>query len=279
MKRFFFVVCSLLSVAASVAVANDGAPTDTMTAAQIVDKNVAARGGLDAWRKIQSMAWAGHIEAPSAPAPRIPFFLEQKRPNKTRFEVKAQNQISLRTFDGTTGWKVRPSASGKPEVQPFTSEELSFARDGQGIDGLLIDHAKKGLAVGLDGIDEVEGRKAYRLTVTLPSGVGHHVWVDAETFLDIKYERPTRNSRGQAGTTSVFYRDYRTVEGLQIPLTIETGSDSGKAPDKMVIERIALNPRLDDRMFARPQLPGQRQGVTVDTRSPPRLAGPVPGQR
>ncbi len=30
-----------------------------LTAAQIVEKNVAARGGLDAWRKIQTMAWVG----------------------------------------------------------------------------------------------------------------------------------------------------------------------------------------------------------------------------
>jgi hypothetical protein len=38
-------------------------------------------------------------------------------------------------------------------------------------------------------------------------------------------------------------------------MTIETSSASAKYPDKMVIERVALNPPLEDRMFARPHLP------------------------
>lgn len=245
-----------------------------LTAAQIVEKNVAARGGLDAWRKVQTMVWVGHIESANSSASKMPFVLEQKRPNRTRFEIKSQNQMSLRIYDGTNGWRMRPSASGKPEVQPFTNDELRFAHDGQGIDGPLMDYTAKGVAVALDGVDEVEGHKAYRLNVRLPSGASHHIWIDAQNFLDIKYDRQSRNTFGQPGTMSVFYRDYQTIEGLQIPLTIETGTDTSKATDKMVIDKISLNQPLEDQMFAKPRVPGRRNGVTVKADAP--WSRPVP---
>lgn len=248
-----------------------------LTASQIVEKNVAARGGLEAWRKIQSMAWAGHIESTNAPAPRPSFVLEMKRPNKTRFEIKAQSQTSVRMYDGTNGWKVHPASHGNPEVQPYSPDELRFARDGLGIDGPLMDYQAKGIAVALDGVDEIDGRKAYRLSVKLPSGNSHHVWVDAKTFLDVKYDRVSRNKFGQSSTVSVFYRNYKTIEGLQIPLLIESGVDTAKATEKLVIDKVSLNPPLADRMFAKPGVTGWRSTATVDidaSRSVRQSAGP-----
>lgn len=239
-----------------------------LTPAQIIEKNVAARGGLEAWRKIQTMVWVGHIERAHATAPSLPFVLEMKRPNKTRFEIKAQSQRTERRFDGTQGWKQRPSKNGLPELQPYTDQELSFARDAQGIDGPLLDYQAKGIAVALDGIDEIEGHKAYRLNVKLPSGVSHSVWIDAQTFLDIKYDRESRSALGQSNTVSVFYRNYRTIEGVQIPFTIETGTDTAKAADKMVIDKISLNPPLEDRIFAKPIMQGRHNAALIDATSP-----------
>lgn len=242
-----------------------------LTAAQIVEKNVAARGGLEAWRKIQSMVWVGHIERMHANAPNLPFVLELKRPNKTRFEIKAQNQTAVRAFDGTQGWKRHPTSSGKPELQPYTAEELSFARDGQGIDGSLMDYQTKGVEVALDGVDEVEGHKAYRLKVKLPSGASHRMWIDAQTFLEVKYDRESRDAFGRPGTMAVFYRDYKTIDGLQIPLVIESGADTTKATDKMVIDKLVLNPPLADQIFAKPGMPGRSNAVSGD-RDPPQTA-------
>jgi hypothetical protein len=267
---------SVIAAAISTAVfATELAPEPELSAAQIVEKNVAARGGLEAWRKIQTMVWVGHIERANAGAASMPYVLEQKRPNKTHFEINAQNQVGVRVFDGIHGWKLRPASNGRPEVQPYTAEELNFARDGQGIDGMLVDYQAKGIAVTLDGVDEVEGRKAYRLSVMLPSGVSHHVWIDAQTFLDVKYDRQSRDALGRLNTVAVFYRNYQPIDGLQIPRLIESGLGSGsaqntaRAMDKMVIDKILLNPPLEEQRFAKPRLPGGRNAVLVDTGSAP----------
>lgn len=235
-----------------------------LTASQIVEKNVAARGGLDAWRKIQSLVWAGHIESTNAPGSSLPFDLDMKRPNKTRFLIKAQSQTSVRIFDGIHGWTLRPSIRGEPEAQPYTPQELNFAREGQGFDGPLIDYQAKGIAVSLEGVDEIEGRQAYRLSVKLPSGNSHHVWIDAKTFLDIKYDRASRDAHGRSNTVSVFYRDYKTVGGLQIPLMIETGTNTAGAKEKLVIDRVLVNPPLEDRIFVKPYISGWHSASTID---------------
>jgi hypothetical protein len=246
------------------AAASEFANAQGLAASQIVEKNVAARGGLDAWRKIQSMVWVGHIESTNAPGPSLPFDLDMKRPNKTRFLIKAQSQTSVRIFDGIHGWTLRPSIRGEPEAQPYTPQELNFAREGQGFDGPLIDYQAKGISVSLEGVDEIEGRKAYRLNVKLPSGDSHHVWVDAKSFLDVKYDRASHDAYGRSNMVSVFYRDYETIDGLQIPLMIETSTNTAKAMEKLVIDRVLVNPPLEDRIFVKPFISGWHSAATID---------------
>ncbi len=239
------------------AFAGDATALQELTADQIVEKNVAARGGLEAWRKVQSMAWFGHIESANAPVPSMPFSLEMMRPNKTRFELLVQNQAAVRTFDGAQGWKLRQASNGTPEVQPYAASEVNYARSEQGIGGPLMDYAAKGIALKLEGVDEIEGRKAYRLALRFPSGIVQHVWIDAQTFLEIKYERESYSRLGQSAKVATFYRNYQTIEGLQMPMIIESYAGVSKASDKLVIAKVLLNPPLDDQVFAKPVMPGR----------------------
>jgi hypothetical protein len=236
-----------------------------LSATQIVERNVAARGGLEAWRKIQTMVWVGHLEGARLPMPNTPFLLEQKRPNKTRFEIIAGGEKSMRVFDGSLGWKVRSGSDGRPVTQPFTPQELSFAQRAPGIDGALIDAQAKGNAVTLEGTDEVDGRAAYRLLVRLASGERDRVWIDAQTFLDVKVERTSYDATGAAVPVAVHYGDYKAIDGLQIPTTIETSAGPATPVNRMVIERISLNPPLSDRTFAKPGAPNMRFGMATPT--------------
>ncbi len=241
--------------------------------AHILERSAAARGGLEAWRKVRTMVWTGHVERADASGPRLPFLFQQKRPNLTRFEIAIDRDASVRVFDGRQGWKQRPSASGRPDLQPYSEAEVRAARDAFVIDGPVLDAPAKGVQVTLEGVDDVEGRKAYRLSAKLPSGATQRVWIDAESFLEVKYDRPTRDAAGRPTTLPVYLRNYQTYEGLQIPFTIETGAPGGgPVVDRLVIERVAINAILPDGMFARPGLRTSRRGVIVDTR--PRQGAP-----
>lgn len=222
-----------------------------LSAAEILAKNEAARGGLQAWRNVQTMMWFGHIESTHATVPGMLFMLAQKRPNKTRFEINAMGDKTVRVFDGTQGWRLHP-AHGGPEVQPYSIDEVRFAQGAPGLDGPLIDSAAKGSSVTLEGVDEVEKHRAYHLRVQTGAGETQHVWVDAQTFLEIRYDRTVGGRGGPGRTVSVMYRNYKATDGLQVPTIIETGVGSGGTPDRMVIERVAVNPPIDDRIFKEP---------------------------
>ena len=262
MKR---IVLFAVVVSGGISTLVSGKPADKpdlqLSVASIVEKNVEARGGLKAWHRIKTMAWIGHIDIESTKAPvhDLPFVLKMKRPNKTRFEIAAQHRLSLRLFDGKQGWKVRPGGQdGMPELKPYSQDELSFARDAQGFDGPLIDYRSKGIKVALEGTDQIEGRQAYRLEVIMPSGNSHHVWIDAASFLDVRYDRKTRNAFGMTATLSMTYRDYRQVGGLWIPFTIESATGNGGQSYKMVLDKVELNPTLSDLQFSKPNIPHRR---------------------
>jgi hypothetical protein len=248
-----------------------------LTAAQIVDKHVAALGGLDAWRKIDTMVWVGHLETGNPAAPVVPYMLQMKRPLKRRFEVHLRDETSVRIFNGNDGWKVRPARGGIPELLPYSDEELKSAHDGPGIDGPLFDYQAKGVKVDLETIEELEGHKTYRLSVTLPSGATQHVWIDAQSFLDVQYDRESRTATGQSGVVTVHQRAFKTVGGLKIPHSIVTNAGPGKASETMVIDQVVLNPPLSDAVFARPNVPSRRNlGGFGGTAPPPPSRGVPP---
>src|SRR3989475_5677355 len=198
-------------------------------AAEIVAKNVAARGGLDAWRKAETMVWIGHIESAHAPLPSMQFKLEQKRPNKTRLQINALGDKSVRVFDGVQGWKLR-SARGRPEVQPYLPQELKFAQAGHGIDGPLFDYAAKGNSVTLESVDEIGERKAYHLNMRLAKGGNEDVWVDTKTYLDIRYDRMFDGPAGALRRGSGAPWGYRTPAGGPSPFLFLTRGGAGREP-------------------------------------------------
>jgi outer membrane lipoprotein-sorting protein len=294
-RRIVAALAAAVSVA-SLAAEEGRAPVARLSAEQIVAKSVAARGGLDAWRKVETMMWLGHIESTHAPAPSVRFVLSQKRPNKMRFEIDAMQDRTLRVFDGLRGWKMHPS-HGRPEVQPFTIDEVRFAQSGPGLDGPLVDYAQKGSSVSVVGIDEIEKHNAYHLIVRTAAGESQHVWVDAKTFLEIRYDRPAGGpglaapprggaesaagpsaAAGEARaavsrTVSVVYRDYKTTDGLKIPSLIETGVAPGAQPDRMVIERVVLNPPLNQQTFSMPGQQRTQNRVPFPSHRPPGAPG------
>ena len=242
----------------------------------MIEKNAAARGGVEAWQRLTTMAWTGYVES-AVQGRKLPFLLEQKRPNMTRFEIVNDGQRSIRLFDGKSGWKLRPNpANGRPELSNYSEDELSFARGAQVINGPLMDYVAKGAIVTVSGHGQAEGRYAYILDVKMPSGGNHRIWVDAETFLEVRHDRQVRGGLGQLGAVTVIFRDYREFEGVKIPTRIETGAGVGTSANKLVIERVALNPELEDRMFARPDTPVSRKNsFVVDTRNPGSTTGPA----
>lgn len=223
-----------------------------LTAAQIVEKNAAARGGQSAWRAVNSLTLSGDMDAGGRSDAKLPYVLSLKRPHKSRLEIRFQEQTALQTFDGRQGWKYRPYL-GQTDVEPLTPAELKVAAAADELDGPLIDPAGRGAKVDLMGMEKVEGKNAYKLRLTQGTSAVRHVWVDAASFLEVKMDGEPRKLDGRVHKVAVFFRDYKAVNGLQIPHTLETVVDGVKQTRKIVVKTVSVNPKLDDLLFSRPQ--------------------------
>src|SRR5580700_9238145 len=189
-----FLTCISLALTISLATAGDIPPVRVnLTAAAIVEKNVVARGGLQAWRGVQTMSMEGKLGAggnqraalpvpvpgrnanqtilPPRPAQEVqlPFVMELKRPRKMRIELTFNGQTAVQVFDGSNGWKLRPFLNRR-EVEPYTPDEMKAASMQEDLDGPLVDYAAKGTHVEMAGTEKVENRDNYKLKLTMKNG-------------------------------------------------------------------------------------------------------------
>ena len=262
MTRFPALAYSLASFAVFAAAATSQAQT-TLSAAQIVDKNIAARGGLTAWHSVQTMTMEGTLDAGGKENHTLPFVMKLKRSHKSRLEITFKDQTSVQVYDGTLGWKVRPFLN-RNEVEPFTAAEANSAQSTDELDGPLVDYAAKGTKIALVGKEAVEGHPAYKLKLTLRNGEQRNLWIDAGSFLELKADGAPRVLDGKKHDVAIYYREYGSEHGLLVPHVLETAVQGVKDNRKIQISRVAVNDTLSDSLFQKPQLaaaaaPGPKQ--------------------
>jgi outer membrane lipoprotein-sorting protein len=252
MSRLPVLACCLMPFVAAATAAPSGAPP-SLNVAQIVDKNVAARGGLTAWHSVQTLTMEGTLDAGGKENHALPFVMKLKRAHRSRLEITFKDQTSVQVYDGAKGWKVRPFLS-RNEVEPFSAAEASSAATTDELDGPLIDYAVKGIHVALVGTEPIEGHPCYKLKLTPRSGQERNLWIDAGSFLELKVDGEPRMLDGKMHKVAIYYRDYKTERGLVTPRVLETAVDGVKETRKVRVSRVAVNEALNDSLFEKPQL-------------------------
>ena len=252
MRRVLILAASLASLASMAAAPNETGSVGGLTAAQIVDRSLAARGGLAAWEAVKTLTLSGQMDAGGKKNWQLPFVMKMKRAHKSRLEITFQHQTAIQVYDGAQGWKVRPFLN-RSEVEPYTPAEAKAAASWEELDGPLVDYEAKGTKIGLEGKDTVEGHEAYKLKRTSKEGIERRLWIDARSFLELKIDGEPRRLDGKMRQVSIFYRDYKPENGLTLPHTVETVIEGGKQSHKMIIERVAVNQPMDDALFAKPE--------------------------
>jgi hypothetical protein len=276
---FLAHAAALLCASAALADVDPGPVAPALSADQIAQKNLAARGGADMWHQVHALGFQGTMEVPPPPTgPRrpiiaqepaqaaqsgkqaaaeppktlkVPFLMAMRRPHQMRLEIQFHGQVAAQVFDGRQGWLVS-GAPGQWSSQAFTPEHAKAAAEQEDLDGPLIDYASKGSQIELEGTDSVDGHRAYRVRLVTAGGVERHIWIDSQTFLDAKVDG-IRQINGKVRPVSIFFRDYRPAEGLMIARTIETRAQGLDETETIHIDAVAVNPALDDGTFRKPK--------------------------
>jgi hypothetical protein len=267
MMRTRSLASCMLPLAATGLLLNAAAAAPSPSAQDIVQKNIAARGGLAAWRDVKTLTFEGTLDAGGKPSHDLPFVLREQRPRKSRLEIVFKEQTAIQVYDGSQGWKIRPFLN-RNEVEPFTAAEEKTAAAADELDGPLVDSSSKGIEVALDGTESADGHPAYKLRLTMRDGSKRHLWVDANSFLEVKREGEPRKLDGHLHPVVVVSKDYHMEHGLNIAHLQETFVEGVKEPYKMTITRVTVNDKVEDALFQRPQLTAGSAPPTVSGLKP-----------
>ena len=227
-----------------------GSAAWAQTADEIIAKNIEAKGGLEKMKSVQGVRMSGKMMMGGGME--APVIMELARPNKLRMEFTFQGMTGIQAFDGKTGWAVMPFM-GKKDPEPMSADDLKQVEDQADIDGMLVDYKEKGHQVEYLGKGEVEGTPVHKLKVTKKSGDVVTLFLDADSYLEIKAEGKTK-VRGQEMEGETSFGDYKEVGGLIFAHSIQSkpkGAPEGQGMT-ISIEKVDINPDLPASRFEMP---------------------------
>ncbi|MDH4106223.1 MAG: outer membrane lipoprotein-sorting protein [Gammaproteobacteria bacterium] len=220
-----------------------------LTAAELVAKNIEAKGGAAALQSVKSLRREGRLIANGGRF--VLDLLETKqRPESIRTEISMQGLSQVQAYDGKEGWRIDPFGGRKdPERMP-ADDVREYAEDAS-IDGVLADASAAGLPIEYLGTEDIDGTQAHKLKVTRKDGGVQYVYLDPDYFLEIRVESQ-RTVRGVKRTSVTEYGNYEKVGGVFWPLSIESGIKGEGDPAKFEYRTAVVNPEIAPDYFSFP---------------------------
>jgi hypothetical protein len=237
------------------------AVASAQTVEEIVAKVIVARGGAVKLRAIRSERVSGKISFGDVAGP---FVVELKRPLKMHMQLTIQNQTMVRVYDGKSqGWANNPFA-GKMNPDPMSEDDLKNITEESDFDGPLLDYKSKGNQVELVGKDKFNEKDVWRVKMTTKNGDVRFYLFDAKSFDLLKWEGK-RKYENQELPVESYFSDYRDVGGLKFAFGIDSGSSPTDLTQKIRIEKIELNPEINEAEFGKPPTPPQPNAPASST--------------
>jgi outer membrane lipoprotein-sorting protein len=233
----FSILCASISISYS------------QTADDIIDKYVAAVGGMDKINSIQTLRITAKF---SAMGQDIPVVQTVKKPDKIKTEITIQGLTMLRVYDGNIGWGINPF-QGSKDAEKMNPEETKEMKDQAHFEGKLVNYKDKGSTVELLGKEDLEGTEAYKIKLTDKDGDISTYYIDANSYLLLK-ETAKRKIKEKEINTETSFGDYKSEDGYIMPHSFEIKSDMGEmGSQKISIDKVEFNVPVDDSIFTMPE--------------------------
>lgn len=229
MKKLFF---SLVMIAATVAL-------KAQTAEEIVAKHIEAIGGVDAWKKVNSMVSEGSLEVMGNKVNVVMTVLHGKG---QRQDISLGGQTGFMIVGQTAGWNYMPF-QGQMKPEPMTEEQVKKQQSSLDVQGVLIDYASKGHTIEDLGKDDVEGTECFKIRVNVKGEDPVTMFIDTKKYLLLK-QISKINMNGQEFESATSFSNYEKLpEGILVAKSIIAQFG------EITISKIVVNPPVDESIF------------------------------
>ena len=229
------------------------------TVDDLVARHIAARGGYDRLKAIQTIRITRTVATPFTD---FEVVLYRKRPHLFRAEQRAVQPASAKAPAGQGAPMVArgvnadaawDTVQGKAVPRPDAAAAEARDLDGD-FDGLLVDWKQKGHTVTYEGREALPPGDTYKLRVKTKSGAERVIYLDGATYLERRQTGVLNLPGGRQFDVVMDFSNYREVEGVKFPFDI-TEDRTGKEPSLSYVTytgKIEVNVPLEDSLFAIP---------------------------
>ena len=175
----------------------------------------------------------------------MPMIISVKKPNKVKVVFSFSGMDIVQAFDGEKGYMVNP-LSGSTDPVEMTAKELIGVQDYNMFRDNVLDNFKAG-RVKLEGVEDVNGKPAYKLTVTDEAGTVTGAFIDKESFLTVKTTAKV-NQMGQEMEVESYITEYMDISGVKFAKVIKQ-MVNGMELGGMTFTLVELDKPLDDSVF------------------------------
>lgn len=219
-----------------------------LTVDEILAKNVEAKGGAEKMKALQSVRFTGKMTLGGGME--APISMTKKRPEMMRLDFTVQGMTGTQAYDGAMGWMLMPFM-GKKEAEPMSADMAKEVKQMADFDGPTWDYKAKGNTVELLGKADIEGTSAYKIKLVTKEGTESILYIDADSFLEIKSEAKTK-IQGQDVESETTIGNYQEFGGLLFPMSIEMKPKGAPAGQVITIDKVEINPTVADDTFKMP---------------------------
>ncbi len=202
-----------LVAVATAALAPPARGDDLPRAETVLEDYVKATGGKAAYEKLKNRTAKGTIEIAGAGIKGTVKFI-QAAPNRMLMAMDLGQLQFTQATDGKTAWLVSP-ALGDRLIEGDEKEQ--FLQDAEFNDE--IHWRDRYTKMECTGVEDVNGKPAYKLVLTPKVGKPLTKYYDKETHLQVKEVKTIIGPNGEM-TSEQYESDYRKADGILVPFAL-----------------------------------------------------------
>lgn len=214
------------------------------TVDEIVDKHVAAMGGIDKINAVKTLVTERSLAVQGMEIPTKTIIVVGKA---MRSESTVMGNSMVQVIDGNTGWMIRPTmmgGTGEPEDMP--ADQIKQQKSQMDPFGGLVDYKAKGNTAELVGKEKVDKKDVYHIKLTTKEGQTIDEFIDANTYLITKVKASMNGQEGE-----IDFADYKEVDGVKFANEMNI-SNAQMGTMTFITNKVSVNSTVDDATFKKP---------------------------
>lgn len=223
-----------------------------ITAAMILEKNVTATGGREAFQRVQSMVVRGELGLSRSRTGEFSFFYQAPSSHVVQLRINGSGTLWAGNHEGKAISRSVPEGLDLRRMDNTEMEPLNIWDILIDLNNLLKRQVPGTTKVELLGRTEVDGQCALGLRFTPARGYRYMRFYDCETFLLVRMDwvEPIRRFNDGPETEQVvrsYFTDYKESFGLKLPRVIRISRPQGES--ELKLSTIEANVKIDDSVF------------------------------